>query len=335
MKTFLVTGATGFLGKAVCQKLISENNIVYGIGRNKEKGKELEEMGVKFHSIDFTKREELDLFFQTIKTPLSCIIHSAALSSPWGEYDQFYQANVVGTKNLLDMSKKYHHENFIYISSPSIYFNFKDGFNLNEDTEIANPAPSFYSRTKYLGELEVQKALCDNFRAIILRPRGFFGPGDQSLLPRLLKAHESGRLKMIGSENTLIDLTYIDNIVHSIQLAMENIDKYSGEAFNITNGEPVKLWDFVNEFMQKTNRPLVTKKMNYKIVYFISFLIEKIHILFQLKSEPVLTRYTCSFLACSQTLDITKAKEKLGYRPIINMQEGLERYISWSLEHYK
>ena len=127
-----------------------------------------------------------------------------------------------------------------------------------------------------------------------------------------------------------MDLTYIDNVVHSIQLAIKNVNKHSGEAFNITNDKPVKLWDFINEFLVRTDRDRIKKKVNYKIVFYFAYFLELFYKIFLPSKEPIITRYSCSFLAKSQTLDISKAKKLLNYSPIVDMNEGLTRYVEWS-----
>ena len=329
MEIYVVTGATGFLGNKLCAALLGAGHNVIALGRNKDEAENLVALGARFYSVDLRDENKLFEALNSVDNEISCIVHSAALSSDWGPRKLFQEINVEGTKKLIQVAKRIGIRDFIYISSPSIYFDFQDGFDLNESTPIANPAPSFYSESKYQGEKVVQENLDENFKAIILRPRGFFGPGDKTLLPKLMRAYHAGRLKIIGDGKTLIDLTYIDNVVHSILLSLDKVSEHSGEAFNITNDDPVLLWEFVNNFMIKTGNKPIVKKMNYNVVFFIAGLLEGIYGLLKLKKGPAITRYSCSLLAKSQTLNIDKAKKLLGYEPIVSMEEGLKRYADW------
>src|SRR5690606_28669858 len=80
--------------------------------------------------------------------------------------------------------------------------------------------------------------------SVILRPKAIFGPGDTTLLPRLVEAARQGRLPQIGDGRNLVDLTYVENVVHALLLALES-DAALGKTYTITNNEHVSLWEVI------------------------------------------------------------------------------------------
>lgn len=316
----LVTGATGFLGQRIVSDLKNDHEVV-AIGRNKEIGNSL---GVDFRSVDL--RDDLSGVTKEVDT----VIHSAALSSPWGKKKDFYDINVKGTVSLIQDAIDNGVKKFIYISSTSIYFDFKDRFNIKETDSVAKKAPSLYTETKLKAENEILRYK-DKIEISIIRPRGIFGPKDTTLIPRVINAHDKGRLKIIGSPLTTLDLTYVGNVSLGAILAMKTHHK-SGEIFNITNDEPVKVWELIEKILNRCNRKLNKKVIPYKVVYGVSYLAEIICSLPFINKEPVFTRYTTGLLAKSQTLNIDKAKEVLGYKPLLNMNDAIDETLEWYLK---
>ena len=315
----LVTGATGFLGKRCCELLREKGCDILAGGRNLQKGEELKKDGFDFLTLDLNNREDL----QKIPASVQAVVHCAALSSPWAAKDDFYHSNVSGTKNLLDFCELKDIGQFIYISSSSVYFNYTDRFDIKEDAQLAEPPPSHYTGSKIAAEKLIRQS---SLNSIILRPRGIFGPGDQSIVPRLLKAHRLGKLPLIGDAKNLIDITYVDNVVDAVYQALNCAQHFRGEVFNISNGEPVYIWDFLKLLFARLELGPPAKKVPYKVIYAYAAISEVIH-KYLLKSEPPLTRYTAALMAKSQTLDISKAQKFLQYQPRISMSEGLERVV--------
>lgn len=327
----LVTGATGFLGKRVCLDLISRGDSVRAIGRNKNIGKELEKIGCDFICADLRDKEAMINACQG----MDAVVHSGALSSPWGDYEEFHSINVVGTANVIAGCEQHQIKRFVHISTPSVYFNFKDRFNVKESDPLADPAPSMYTKTKLMAEKLTHAAFERGLSTITLRPRGLFGPGDTTLIPRLINAHEKGRLPIIGDGSTTLDITYIDNVSLAILNSLDAPANCSGEKYNITNGEPIKLWETVDWILGEVGRKFEPKKIPFPLIYLVTGISEFVSKYFLSNREPTLTRYTAGLLAKSQTLDISKARKQLGYSPKVDMKDGLKRTLEWWKEQQK
>ncbi|MEA5573718.1 NAD-dependent epimerase/dehydratase family protein [Calothrix sp. UHCC 0171] len=321
----LITGGTGFLGRKLAEKLKSVSQNITVIGRNQEIGKQLETEGIRFLNLDLIDREA------TIK---SCkkqdyIFHCAALSAPWGKYQDFYNANVVATKNIIQACQQQEVKRLIYVSTPSVYFDFTNRLNISENDTLAKIPANAYVQTKLLAETEIQQAYQQGLPVISIRPRGIFGCGDTAILPRLIRANQKTGIPLINQGKSLIDMTYVDNVVDALILCQQAPNTLLGRTFNITNGEPMYLIDLLNILSEKLESSFKFKAISYPVALGIASLMETVskHILFG--REPILTRYTVGVLACSQTLDITAAKIELGYQPQVTIEEGLSMFSQW------
>ena len=315
----LITGATGFLGKRCCQVLNNLNFKIIASGRDLAKAKSLLSDGINFIAADLTERSSID----KIDSDIEAIVHCAALSSPWGKKEDFYKSNVLATQNLLDFGEKCKIRKFIYISSSSVYFNYKDRLSIKENDTLASPPPSNYTASKILAENILQSSQCES---IILRPRGIFGPGDTAIVPRILAAHKKNKLPILGDGKALIDITYVDNVVQAIKLVLRSEANLNNEVFNISNDESIYIWDFLKQLFNKLDLEPPKKKVSYSAAYIYSYILELIGKYITHK-EPSITPYTMALLARSQTLDISKAKSILAYKPLINMQEGMDKVV--------
>lgn len=324
---YLVTGATGFLGQRICSDLLGKKESVVAQGRNSLIGSDLIKQGCTFVKVDL--RENIEHICHGI----DCVIHSAALSSPWGKREDFIDINVKATIKLIESAIKNKVKKFIYISSTSVYFDFTNRINIKETDYVAKKAPSLYTETKLMAENAILKYK-DQIDIVIIRPRGIFGPKDTTLIPRVINAHDKGKLAIIGNKDTLLDLTYVGNVSYASLLAsISNIE--SGQIYNITNGEPVRVWKLIEEILARTNRELNKKVIPFTLVYYLAWLSELICSLPFINKEPTFTRYTTGLLAKSQTLNIDKAKDQLGYKPIMNMKDAIDETLNWYIEENK
>ncbi len=320
----LVTGATGFLGFRVCQMFDKDKYNIIALGRNRKRGELIRKLGHSFYSCDLIDKKSMEDLFDNVDV----VVHSGALSSNWGKQEDFYNTNVIGTQNVIDLSVQAKVKRFVYISSPSVYFKFRHHKNISEEEHISEPFPSFYTRSKYQAECLIDKAFKEqNLNTIILRPRAIFGPGDRALLPRLIRVAKNKGLPTIGNGNNMADLTYVDNVVESINCAIYAGESCFGQKYNITNGEPVKLWPFLKEIFEKMDISNSDRKISFPLAYFFAYFLEVSYRVLKLEKEPALTRYTVGLLAKTQTLDITKARRELSYCPKVTLDDGVKNTL--------
>lgn len=326
MKKVLVTGATGFLGKYVVEELVEHGYQVRAFGRNRTIGQSLVNASVTFIQGDLTNQEDLTKACQE----MDMVVHAGALSTVWGPWEDFYQTNVLGTKYVLEACREAKIERLVYVSSPSIYAAPRDQLDIKESDAPQENRLNNYIRSKLASE-KLFKDYPD-VSSVILRPRGLFGIGDTSILPRVLNLSQKIGIPLIGDGRQLMDMTCVENVALAIRLALET-PQAAGEVYNITNGEPRAFRNLIEETLRGLGYPIRYRKIPAPLVSAISGSLEFIYKNLKLKGEPALTRYTYYLLRYSQTLDISKAERDLGYRPKITISEGIEQYVQDYRKH--
>ena len=325
MKKYVVTGSTGCLGMALCRLLKeNENCQVIGLGRNKNLGQQLEKLGIDFQVMDLNDVQTL----KEVSNQADVIFHCAALSAPWGKFQDFYQANVLGTEHVIQATRQ--GTRLIHVSSPSVYFNFKHQYNIKEDAPLPLKAANFYVRTKLDAEQRIQHAHVNHALDVItIRPRGIFGPYDRSILPSVMGLYRNGRMPIVGDGTQQIDISYVDNVAFSLIKAATAPSFCSGKIYNITNDEPIAFIDILNLLFEQFNLKVSFQYYPYYFIKPIAHVLNALYKLPFIKTTPPITPYTLGVMALGQTLDISQAKTDLGYAAFINIQEGIKRYVQW------
>jgi len=323
MLNVLLTGGTGFLGYRTLEKLVTLDwvNKVIVNGRTL-----MPERKVYHQKVDYKLGSlENPIFVDELMNGVDLVIHAAALSSPWGKACEFNNANLLTQKNIIKSAKKYGIKRLIYISSPSIYFDGKSRYLVKESDPLPKHFINHYARTKREAEIVLEQSKIPH---ITLRPRALIGRGDSIIMPRLIRAHNQGKLRLIGDGKNRVDLTSVENVVDAILLSCQAGDEALNQAYNITNGEPVALWEYIEYVLNALNLSFEKKKIPYDLAYAIAFLLEKKSLLTN-KKEPALTTYSVGNLGLSFTLDISKAKQLLGYQPNVNTRQAVDEFIKW------
>lgn len=311
----LVTGATGFLGKAVLRRL-GRGGV--GQGRNFAQCAALAAEGLKVVQWSLPgpapDRPELK--------KVDAIVHCAGLSSPFGHDEAFHEANVLGTQSVLDFARTQGVKRFVFISSPSIYFVLADQMGVPENMPLPPPFTP-YAKSKITAEKLVSAA--DDLGPIILRPRGIYGPGDSTLLPRLLKAASARALPRFRQGRARIDLTFIDDAVQAVLSALSAQRALEGQAFNISGGEVLPILEIVESACGLAGIKPHWRAMPLTPALFAARMAETIALLRAEPREPVVTRYALGLFAFEQSLDISRARVALGWTPQVRFADGLGR----------
>lgn len=310
----LITGASGFVGSSFMSLYENEYEYeIYGIGRRKLKKK-------NYFSIDLTEPFDFELDLVP-----DVVIHCAAKSSPWGSYEEFYDQNVVSTQNVIDFCINKGVKKLVYISSSSVFYKNEDQFDITNDTFFGNEFVNDYARTKYMGERLVKQQI-ENY--VILRPRAVYGQGDTVLFPRILYAAKKGKLPQIKGKKVIGDLIYIDNLnYYMLQACIRDV---KGE-YNLTDGEPVLIYDFVKKVLDKLNMNVKFKQVSIKNAMLVAGIIESTYRFFKVRNEPPITKFGVGVFAYSKTFDITETQNQLGIAPYTT-EEGVDRFVKWQLQ---
>ena len=322
MKKALVTGGGGFLGSRIVRMLLDKGITTRSLQRSDSP--ELKILGVEIIRGDISDRATV------INAAEGCdvIFHVAAKAGVWGDYDDYYQCNVTGTKNIIDACQTHHIQKLIYTSSPSVVFAGKDEENINESTPYPDQFLTAYQKTKALAEQMVLEANNETLATVALRPHLIWGPGDPHLVPRIIERAKAGRLRLVGKQSNLVDSTHIDNAALAHILAAEVLApnaSCAGKIYFISNDEPLPMKELINKILAAANLPAITKTIPTQLAYTIGMMMELVYKVFKLKGEPVMTRFIAKQLSCAHWYDLTAAKNDLGYQVKVTINEGMER----------
>jgi nucleoside-diphosphate-sugar epimerase len=219
----------------------------------------------------------------------------------------------------------------IYTSTPSVVFDQSDLRNVDETYPYPVRYNCYYPATKAMAERCVIDANGkDGLLTASLRPHLVWGPRDRHLIPRVLQRARAGRLFIVGDGTNRVDITYVENAAEAHLQAADHLNVGSpvaGQAYFISQGEPVVLWEFINQLLEALGIPRVTKSISYATGRSIGAVLELLHTVLPLSAEPRMTRFLASQLARSHYFDISKAQRDFGYFPRITTSEGLERLV--------
>lgn len=330
MKRALVTGGGGFVGKVIVRRLTERGVGCRVVGRHRYP--DVEEMGAESVPCDIRDYEGLRKSFEGIDT----VFHVASLAGIWGRREEYQAINVTGTVNVLRACRDAAVSSLVYTSTPSVVFNRRDIAGGDESLPYAADFLCHYARTKAEAERLVLAANSQSFRTCAIRPHLVWGPGDPHLIPRLVARGRARQLKRIGGGDNLVDISYVDNVAHAHMLAADDLagrGNAAGKAYFISQGEPVRLWDWINGLFARLGIPAVDGVVPFSLAYSAGAVLELLHGALRPSQEPRMTRFLAEQLAKSHYFSIERAKNDIGYVPVVSAAQGLEHLVSWLSEH--
>jgi len=326
----LVTGGTGFLGRRLVARLLAAGRTVTVLGRTP--APDLEARGVRFVRASLDETAALHAACAGVET----VFHVAAKVGVWGRHEDFFRTNVLGTRTLLEGCRAQGVRHFIHTSTPSVVYNGGDLRNADESLPLTTQCPSPYPVTKAMAEREVLAANSPKLRTVALRPHLIWGVGDPHLVPRLLARARAGRLRIVGDGRNVVDMVHVENAVDAHLLAESALisptplawSAAAGKAYFISNGEPVVLWDWINELLRGSGEPPVTKHISLGAASALGAICEVLWRVLPVRGEPSMTRFVAAELAKDHWFNIAAARRDLGYAPRVSMATGTAELIA-------
>ena len=327
----LVTGGSGFLGRHLVECLRKSGYKDIRI-LNRSGCEDLQKTGVEVY------RGDIANFQQICEAVKGCeaVFHVAAKAGVFGSYISYYKTNVVGTTNVVKACQKYQVRYLIYTSSPSVVFNGHPLVNVDEHTAYGNMSKylSPYAYTKMLAEKFVLASNGqEGVSTLALRPHLIWGPGDNHLIPSIIKAAQKRCLFQVGEGINWVDISYVKNVAQAHLLALSALknegNRVAGKAYFISQGEPVQLWPWINQLLRRLNIPEVRIKIPASFAFCLGSFFELFYKILCLKKQPPMTRFVAKELSQDHYFDISAAKMDLHYVPQISTEEGLEKLVEW------
>jgi len=320
----LVTGGTGFTGKALVRRLLNDGHQVVALDFQEGlKTQELREWGAEVVIGTVTDKEVVDRCMKGVEV----VHHLAAAFRQLNVPNSYYwDVNVEGTRNVLEAARRENVKKFVYCSTCGVHGNV-DNPPGNEDSPIN--AADYYQQTKYEAEPIVKEYQQKGMETTILRPAAIYGPGDPERFFMIFKRVNKGMFPMFGNGKTLYHPLYIDHLVDAHVLAQEP-GKGAGEAYLIADEQYIE----IETLVQKTAAAL---EVDVKIPHFpvtpvivVGHICEKVCKPFKI-TPPIFPRRV-DWYRQNRAFSIDKAKRDLGYAPHISIDEGLRRTAAWYRE---
>lgn len=317
----LVTGASGFIGGRLVERLALEEGVrVRAMLRSPEKAGRLKRL-----PLEIVEGNLLDVTsLRQAVSGCDLVFHCAALVREGGERDEFLRTNVEGTQNILDVSSKSGVRRFIHFSSVAVYgLNPPDGA---DESTPCQPCGNLYCDTKIAAEQAVWNAYREaKLPVVVIRPANVYGPHSIPWTIRPIELVNSGQMILIDGGNGLCNYVFIDNLLDATLTATGRDDSL-GQVYLVSDGTAVTWREFFGYYAAMAGKTRIRSVPEWvaRLIAFGMELGSKIS-----GKPPKITREAIRFLNRHARFSIEKATRELGYRPRISLQEGMKVTEAW------
>ncbi|HUE26714.1 MAG TPA: aminotransferase class III-fold pyridoxal phosphate-dependent enzyme [Solirubrobacteraceae bacterium] len=323
----LITGATGFIGGHLAERLVREGHPVRCLVRASSDTSLLEKLDVEIAVGDLTSARSL----AGATDGCRYVFHCGALVSDWATTNEIARINVEGTQNLLAASVGASVQRFIHFSTTDVYG--YPGVAAVDETHTAARFRNWYAQTKLGAEGEVRRAVAaHDLGAVILRPATVYGPRSTEVVGEMARAIRGGNMLLVDGGRAVAGLCYVENLIDAAVLALRHEDA-PGHAFNVSDGLDVTWREFTDGLAEGLGCSRVRWSMPYWMANGIGFSLEHGYRLLRrttrLKTPPLLSRQAVHVMGRNQDFSNHKAREVLGWEPRVDYPTGLEATIAW------
>jgi ornithine--oxo-acid transaminase len=330
----LITGATGFVGGHLAQRLVQEGCQVRCLVRASSDTSLLDHLDVEVAVGDLTNARSL----ARATEGCSYVFHCGALVSDWATSDEIARINLTGTRNVLKASVDASVQRFVHFSTTDIY-GYPGGTAI-EETHTATRFRNWYSETKRAAEAEVRRVEnAGELDTVILRPATVYGPRSTDVIGEIARAIRGGNMLLIGGGRAIAGLCYVDNLIDAAVIALRH-EAAPGHAFNVTDGLDTTWKEFTDALANGLGCSQARWSLPYWMANGIGFSLEHgyrfLRKTTRLTTPPLLSRQAVHVLGKDQDFSNRKAREMLGWEPRIDYAAGLEATLAWlQAEHLK
>ncbi|MEZ5505043.1 MAG: NAD-dependent epimerase/dehydratase family protein [Gammaproteobacteria bacterium] len=322
-RKILVTGGCGFIGRNLVNGFADQGHEVTVLDFG---GKPFRD-DVKFINLNICERQAVI----DACAGMDSIIHNASIvHTKHNKEDVVWDVNYGGTINIIEACKAHKIPRLVYISSASAVYEGNDIENGDETLPYSTISQAPYADSKIQAEKDILAFSGTTVtQCCAIRPHVVFGPGDNRFMPAILQKAGEGKLKRaIGNRDKLSDFTYVANLVDAVVMAEAKLVKGSavcGQAYFITNGEPMAFFDFVEKVLVELGYPRITGKVPYWLAYTVAAIAEGLDTLRggTLNAENGLTRFSVRYMVTHHYYSIKKAERDFGWTPKINLTDGI------------
>ena len=311
-----ITGGSGFVGGHLIETF-SKGHEVVAMARSERSAGVVAGFGARPArcSLGEVGREHLE--------GCELVIHSAGFVEEWGTRDQFERANIEGTRQLLEVSRAAGASRFIFIGTEAALFSGEALENVDETVPYPPKHRFLYSETKAAAEALVLAANGEGMSTVSIRPRIVWGPRDGTILPSVLKMLGEGRFMWLDQGEVMTSTTHVENLCHAVSLAVEKGG--GGEAYFVADAEISTVRDFLTALVATQGVEIKARSIPGAVARPVSSVVEAIWRVCRLKGIPPLHLFPVAMMSRNMTVCTDKARDGLGYAPVIGLEEGMAR----------
>lgn len=324
----LLTGATGFLGGHLLEKLLESGYQIRALVRKKSALKGLKDNQVELFKGDLGDKKTL----QGIMDGIDVVIHAGACTG--GSWQDYQKSTIDGTKHILELANSSSVKKVIYVSSIDVYGINRVGKDalVNEATPIEQLPGNvgFYAKSKIISERLVEEFRKKaKFEIAVVRPGIIYGPGRAtSLLPHIGFSLLGGKLFLkIGKGRKFLPLTYVDNTTAAIVELFVNKNA-NGQIYNIIDPKKIKQKEYLEYYFKLKGIRSIKIPIPYSIFLGFAFLCEKLARVPGIGKYFGLTRYKLNAKFKRVQYDGSKIMRQLNWSPPVKLEEGLRKYLA-------
>ncbi len=323
----LITGATGFIGGHLAERLATEGVPVRCLVRATSDTSLLETLDVDITRGDLTDGRSV------ARAAKGCqyVFHCGALVSDWATTGEIEQINVVGTRNVLEAAVEARVRRLVHLSTTDVYG--YPGAPAIDETHTATRFRNWYAQTKLAAETEVRRVeQAHRMNIVILRPATVYGPRSTEVVGEISRAIRAGNMLLVDGGRAIAGLCYIDNLVDAAVLALRH-ESAPGHAFNVTDGLDITWKEFTSGLAEGLGCSEVRWSLPYWIASSVGFSLEHGYRLLRKTTrrsmQPLLSRQAVHVMGRNQSFSNRKARELLGWEPRVDYAGGLQATLSW------
>jgi len=319
----LVTGATGFLGRRVVDLAIERGHHVVALARPTSDLGSLSSTAAQIVSGRVEDRESLARAVEGVRI----VYHCAARSSDWGSWDDFRSSNVIGVRNLLEVSARAGTvERFLHVSTTDVYG--YPAVACEEDAPVRDVGLP-YNRSKGLAEQEVLRVHRETGLPVtIVRPASIYGPRSKDWIVVIGRLLVQRQMVLVNGGRARSGLVFVDDVVEAMMVAAAS-PRTVGEAYNLRHPADTTWQTFCDALADLLGAPHVRRSLPSWLLLGVGGVLEPMYRLLQVAHRPFVTRHGVHLFSRDQGFPIRKAERDFGFAPTFNLDAGLDATRAW------
>lgn len=327
----LVTGAAGFIGSHVVERLVAEGHSVRAFVRSVERAQQVLPREVELALGDVRDQGSLVRAADGIR----CVVHTAARTTDWGPWAEFEATTVQGTQRTVEAACRAGVERLVLVSTTAVY-----DAAVVRSGHVTEDAPrtqdrgrgNRYGYAKALAEERVLAAhAAGKLKVTVLRPGWVYGPRDRTMFPRILEFLRDPTSVWISGHDPNVALVYVTDVADAISRATTN-EAAPGRAFNVSAIEGCRLRWLAERIAEQAGLHAPTRSVPLAVAQVAAAVVEDFARLLGRKQPPSLTRFALALMLEGNPYDVTQARTILDWKPKVGPADGIARMVQWARE---